>query len=275
MRKFLLFWLLIASFPAFAAQESVYDRVMKSGTLRCGYYVSAPYVIKDAATGKMSGIWYDYVEELGRWLGLKIDWAEETGYGDMVAAFDAHKIDAFCTGVWVNPSRSTVMDFVSPISYQLLYAYVRDGDTRFDKNIALINDPKIQVSCVDGEMSSIIPREDFPKSTQSCLPQLSALSDVYMNVTSGKADIVFTSPVAIAQFNKTNANKLRKVPTAYPIRIFPESLAVQRDQYEFRRMLDLATEFMVNTGKIDVILRKYQTSPDDFRHPIKPYEVSK
>jgi hypothetical protein len=42
------------SFPAFAVEkESAFDRVMKSGVIRCGYWVRSPMITKDLNTGEI------------------------------------------------------------------------------------------------------------------------------------------------------------------------------------------------------------------------------
>lgn len=51
---------LLMAFPAFAAEkESSYDRVMRTRTLRCGYGIFQPMIMKDPNTRKISGIFVD------------------------------------------------------------------------------------------------------------------------------------------------------------------------------------------------------------------------
>jgi len=51
--------------------DSVYDRVIQSGKIRCGYCVYNPGCLKDPATGKLSGIGVDALEVVAKNLGLK------------------------------------------------------------------------------------------------------------------------------------------------------------------------------------------------------------
>jgi hypothetical protein len=89
----ILFWI-VACVPAVYAQDTVYDRVMKSQTIRCGYGLWSVYLHKDPNTGKMGGIYYDYMEALGKNLGLKIEWTEEVGWGDYIAGLKGDRFDA-------------------------------------------------------------------------------------------------------------------------------------------------------------------------------------
>ena len=45
-------------------KESTYERVIRTGEIRCAYAVYEPPLIKDPNTGKLSGIFYDVMEEV-------------------------------------------------------------------------------------------------------------------------------------------------------------------------------------------------------------------
>ncbi len=260
--------------PALAAEkESTYDRVMRTNTIRCGYFNAMPYFMIDPATGKKSGIAYEYMERLGKELDLKIDWAAEVGYGDLIAALQSGKIDAFCSMLWNNPSRAKQIDFVMPLNFNVVRAYVRKGDTaRFKNGLATVNDEKIRISCVDGEMTALIANADFPKAQKVCLPQLSPMADMFMNVVTDKADIIFTAPDVVADFEKTNGDKLDELKLPSPVRIFPAAVAINRGEFEFLRMLDHTTSFLHSMGFIDQVLDKYETTPPNFMRMAKPYK---
>ena len=70
--------------PAISSRETAYDRVMRTRTLRCGYVLYAPAVMKSLNTGAFSGIVYEITELMGKRLGLKVEWAEEVSFGSMI-----------------------------------------------------------------------------------------------------------------------------------------------------------------------------------------------
>ena len=97
MKSFLIglfFIALTVSSVSFAGdKESAYDRVIRTGVLRCGYFVWAPHFSVNMKDGKKSGVYYDIIEELGKSLNLKIDWSYEYTLGQQVEALK-HKADA-------------------------------------------------------------------------------------------------------------------------------------------------------------------------------------
>ncbi len=120
---------LVFCFPHKAlADESVFDRVIKTRTINCGYSIGAPYVEKDPNTGKLSGINYDIMEDIGKALGLKINWVEETGIGDVVAGLDSNRFDVYCATLWPDPGRMQTMSYTSPLFFTPVHAYKTDRD---------------------------------------------------------------------------------------------------------------------------------------------------
>src|SRR5438874_1363658 len=78
----------------------VYDRVMSSGVIHCGYVVYPPGLLKDPNTGKLSGVFYDIMESAAKSLQLRLEWTEEVGWGSMIEGLQANRYDMICSPVW-------------------------------------------------------------------------------------------------------------------------------------------------------------------------------
>ena len=275
MKKiFLALLLLCLAAPAFAAdapKESVYDRVMRTGTIRCGYFLYPPALMKDPNTGAMSGIYYDYLEQLGHNLHLKIDWAEEIGLGDYPTALQNGRIDAMCSSIWINGARARAHDFVSPLFYLPLYLYTRTGDTRFDKDPMLLNDPKYKLAILEGGATDIIRREMFPKSGDYTLPQTTSPAELFLSLGASKADAVIYEPLTFSFFDKANPGKIRQA-SAKPVKVFASAIPVKHGEEAFRRMLSLATQEMQLSGSAEKILKKYETQKGAIYRVSTPYQ---
>lgn len=73
-------------------QETVYERIIKTGKIRAGYITYPPAAIKDAS-GKMTGIFVETLERAAQNLGLTVQWTEEVGWGDQIAGLEADRYD--------------------------------------------------------------------------------------------------------------------------------------------------------------------------------------
>lgn len=238
------------------ARESVYDRVMQSGTLRCGYALRYPFLQKDPNTGQLSGIAYDYTEALGEKLSLKIEWVQEAGLGEMVKDLNSGKFDAFCAALWPTAARAREIDFVHPIGRLPIYAFVRQDDTRFDQNYDGMNDAQVRFAVVDGYAQNKMIDLWFPKAQKIALPELSSFDELFQMLLTNKADIVVGEITVVNDFNAKNNNPLRRVPQP-PLGEFPLSTGVPGRKYELQRMLSLATMELINNGTMKKIFDKY------------------
>ncbi len=141
---------------------SVFDRIMETKTLRCGYIVYPPSLIKDVNTGAFSGISYDIITRLAKDLGLNVEWKEEVGPASMIEGLNTGRYDLMCTSVWTDSLRGTVALFTTPVYYTAMNVYARTGDNRFNGNLAAINSPSITIATLDGGLAARIASEDYP-----------------------------------------------------------------------------------------------------------------
>ncbi len=267
MRSFLvLFIALLVAAPAFAqdaAKETAFDRITRTGVIRCGYLIWPPSNMKDPNTGKMSGIMVDYVEALGKSLNLKIDWTTELNLGTYIDDLNTGRIDMECSGGWPNALRGKKLEYSMPVYYFPFYAYARIDDTRFDNNYGLINSQDVKVATADGGTDEILRLRRFPQSTQYALPQISSAAERYIAVATKKADIVFMDPASFVDFDRENPSVLKKVE-GKSLRVIPNNLSFAAGEYRLQQMINTATNELIYDGAIDRILDQYSASS----HPV-------
>ena len=258
------------SAPA-AKQESVYDRVIGSGVLKCGYGVWAPIIIKDVNTGQLSGIYYDYAESLAKALNLKIQWIE-VSWSEFPADLESGKIDAMCAGIWPSASKSKAMNFTAPIFYVAIHTFARQDDMRFDNAIEKINDGNITVATMDGEISNVLKTADFDKAKVLSLPSNASQPQILLNVADGKADVTFQDAYTGQQFMAHNPGKIKMVPGGEFIRTFGNTMALKKGEAELRNMLDTAGQELLQSGVVDKIITRYEEYPGTFYRVANPYK---
>lgn len=275
MKPLLLFAALSTlSLPALAAEsETAYDRVMRTGTLTCGYGVWAPNIIADVNNGAISGIFYDYAEALAKAAALKVEW-KEVAWGDFVLELKNGRIDAMCAGIWPTMARGREMIFVAPVNYVVINAYVRVDDTRFSGDLNKINDPAVTIATMDVEMSSIIAAADFPAAQTLSIPATGSQPQMLLNVATGKADVTFSDAATASEFMKANPGKLKPLPGGEAIRAFGNTIALGRKETELKSLLDIGTAELQQSGVIEKILKKYEATPGTIFRVSKPYEAT-
>jgi ABC-type amino acid transport substrate-binding protein len=257
--------------PSYAAEKyaDTYDRVTKTNTIRCGYFVWAPYFIKDSNTGKLSGANYEIMESLATSMGWKIDWVMEIGPGDIVPALETGKIDAYCLGVWQTPARAKTLTFIGALGYAGIYPYVRQDETRIE-SVDDIDRADITISTMEGEGASTLARQLYKKAKFFELPQTASYADLYLNVATKKADLVLSDVESVRTFLKNNPGTLKRA-TKQPIGTFPFSFVVQKGQERFANSLTQAQHIMLSTGELERIYKNYGMLTEGIYLPAKPY----
>lgn len=244
--------------------ESAYERVMQTRTIRCGYLEFEPNFVKDPATGKITGIFADLMDEIGRLQNLKVEWAEQGGVTSLLESLHLGRIDAVCSGLWPNALRAQHAEFSQPVFYNVLGVFARKGDARFDRDIKSLNDPSMRIAVIDGEMADQISSVDFPRAKKVSLPALSDFSQLLLTVQTGKADVTIAATHEAMAFEAHNPGTLHQVDAGHPIRIFPNVLFFRKGEFALASMLDNAIDEIYYSGHLDQIIAKYEKYPNSF-----------
>jgi ABC-type amino acid transport substrate-binding protein len=239
------------------AKETTYARVTRTKTLRCGYYIWPTFLEKDLQTGQIKGIFVDAIEELAKGYGWKVEWTAEINLSDFASALDTNRIDMICAGLGIVPQRTAHALFSTPIGYMPIIAYGRADDARFDSNQAAVNSPNVTLSTMEGEITSMIARTQFPQAKVLEITSMQGGPILFENVAAKKADIVFQDPASFEAYNEHNPNKLKMIPDV-GMGVFSVGYAIQADQTQFKWLIDTGIADLQNRGVIEQLFAKYK-----------------
>lgn len=277
-----------------ATQSTVYDRVVKSGVIRAGYLTYPPACVKDTKTGKLSGIFVEVLEKAAENCGLNVEWTEEVGWGAQIEGLDADRYDIVGSPVWANPTRGKLTTMSIPVYFSGIGIYVRKDDNRFTDDFSKtnspdartardrltddwskINSPDVRIATIDGETGDLIARTQFPKAKRVSLPQLTDISQLFLDVSSNKADVLFAEPYFAYEYLKSNPGTVKNIAAERPIRALGNCYMFRRGEFQYKQMLDVAIEDLLNSGFVDDLMKKYEPEPNTFYRVAKPYRLVK
>ena len=254
--------------------NSVYDKVISSGTLTACYVVTPPSLIKDPNTGKLSGTSFDVLEQAAKNLGLKLSWTTEVGWGEAIEALNTGKCDVLGSAIWGNSSRAKTSEFIEPIYYSAINAYVREGDTRFDGNLKTANNDKIKLAVADGSTTYLIAQRQFPNAQTVRMAETSNTGALIMEVVNGKADMTFGEASQVKLYQKNNPGKLRAVLNVKPVAVFEDVMLVKKGEYKLKSSIDGAIRELIYGGFVDKVLNEYEKdNPGVFYRVASPYII--
>jgi cystine transport system substrate-binding protein len=232
--------------------------------IRCGYVSNPPSCIIDPNTKKVSGIVAEAIERIASSAGLKVEWAEEVGFGTMVEGLRAGRYDLVPCAIWPTAARAREADFSDPLFYSGLGAYVRFNEKRFARGLSALDAPDIRIATIDGELAETIARAQFPKAKTVGLPQMSEISTMLLNVKENKADVAFVELYFAQQFLSKNPKSLVNLVADQPVRVFPNTILMRRGQPELKSFLNTAIQEQLNLGSVEQLISKYEPAPGTF-----------
>jgi polar amino acid transport system substrate-binding protein len=255
-------------------QDRAYKRVLETKTLRVGYISYPPSFVKDANTGAYSGIMNDVLQEMAKRMDLKVNYTEETAWGTMIEAVNSGRVDLVCTGLWPNATRGKLVDFTQPVYFSPIKAYVKAGNASFDGNLSAINAKSVKIATIDGEMTSIISKADFPNATTEAHPQTTDIAQMLLEVAGNKADVTFVESAVAAGFLQQSPGAVAEVKNVAPVRVFPNVMMLSKDEAKLLSALNTALDEVANTGGVDRIVGMYEKTPGLFMRRQLPYRSS-
>lgn len=271
MLRFFIGLVIVLWTPVFAWAGPIFDRIEKTGTLKCGYIVTEG-LQKNPNTGAIEGIIPDILAETARLLNLKIDWAEELNWGNFTEALKSGRIDAICTNFWMEPNASKYVAYTIPLYYSGLGVYVRADDNRFSgDNLDALNDPKVRVSTMEGEMSGVIADQDYPQAQKVVVMQLGDSSQLLMDIVSNKADVAFLDVAIGKRFERNNPGKVKNLVPNQPVRVFGNTIALPPNEPQIKTMFDATFAQLLNGTFVDRVLKKHIDISEGYYSAAKPY----
>ncbi len=217
------FSLLSAPVATAVAQENpsaVLDQIRASGVLKVPVMTGEePGYIKDPATGKWSGFYIDFLSDIAKEMGVKLQ-PVETTWGNLAADFQSNKIDV-AIGVNPNPKRGLVIDYLWEPIFTDAWAVLTPVGKPV-KNWSDLNDPSKRVVVQKGSTMQVVAEALLPKAKITLVEDRGL---ALMELQSGRTDGVILSIFDALQVSE---KKIGQVSLPQPILRNPATLAVAR-----------------------------------------------
>ncbi len=234
---------LLLSAPAPAqAQQSTWDKIMETKTLRMGVTQAPPWYSKNPSTGEWdSGLIVSIGKAMAEEMGVELEMVEVT-WATAIAAMQADKIDMMFLDA--TPKRALVVDYpFQPLLYISLAVLARDdldADRWEDLNNPGVSVAVPQATSMDAFLTRTIPNADIQR-----FPDNGAALAAFQ---SGRVDAVsLFHPPLLAARKKFGAGKI-VIPT--PAFSSPSSIAVRREADKtFRDWVSHTIFYYYETGR--------------------------
>jgi polar amino acid transport system substrate-binding protein len=223
-------------------QDSTWEQIKKTGKVRRGVFDYPPYYVRDKASGEWKGALVEMGKDIAKELDVKFEPVEVGGWGEVVLALQANKID-FHPGLQATPKRAASIDFAGPIYW---IEWVTVNNPKFKgKTWADYNKPDVKVAVMTGSADEVILRKMAPKATRV---EMKELSQIILAVSSGRAD-AFTTTVLSSMIAKSKNPDLGDFVNPEPRVALPGYIGLRmEDDIRWQKFLDRWAEWNILLG---------------------------
>ncbi|HXF97084.1 MAG TPA: transporter substrate-binding domain-containing protein [Gaiellaceae bacterium] len=240
--------LLAMGAPASSGQANPY-KLRSPGTLVVGMNLQYPpqmYLKK----GKPAGYDVELLKVLAKEMKVKLK-IQNLDFNGLIPGLVAKKFDMVSVGLVATPERKKVVSFTRPyVPYAQVLAARRNDTT--PARISAWNDPSKTITSLQGSTAEQLVQRTFPKAQSKSFPDQNA---AFLEVATGRADGIVVETYLVAQFNKSNGNRLKVVPFPRPLSVQYGSWAVQKGNTALIRYLN---RFLCKVQKSGLMGRIYQ-----------------
>jgi polar amino acid transport system substrate-binding protein len=243
--------MIAASQPAFAQERSDLETIRRSGVIRVGASLAAPYYTRDAR-GTWSGLIPDIMTIIAGYLGVRVEYVETT-WGTAAAGLQTNRFDIM--GAFnVTPDRALAVDFTRSLGDTTFGIMTITGDRNRFKTWEDVETAGIELLTVEGTGSHRTMRQLRPKMRWRGVPNRDTF---FLELESGRSVYALLDEIGAAQFIEArNRGHYIQVQPAYSS---PTNLAIRKAaNTELLRWLDQTLFFMGNVGQLEAIWAKYR-----------------
>lgn len=252
MKKAVIFLLavLVFAFAAIAqAGDSSWEQVKAKGVLAIGLDDAFPPMGFRLDDGTLTGFDIDSAEEVGKRLGLKIEW-QPTAWDGVIHSLNAKKFDCIWNGMTITPERSAEVLFTKP--------YIMDGQ------IAVISMGNKDVKSSKDLGGKVVGVQKGSPALEAAKTLKPAPSDIREYDTNPKAflDLESGRIASVVVDNVSGRYYIAQRPGKYLaltgfISSEPFGVAFRKNDVALRDMIQKTIDEMVADGTMSKISRKW------------------
>jgi polar amino acid transport system substrate-binding protein len=262
MRKTLLLlcscFVVLFAMSALAADDS-WDRAKKAGKLVIGLDDSFPPMGYRQADGKLVGFDIDAAEEVGKRLGLRIEW-QPTAWDGVIHSLNARKFDCIWNGMTITPERAREVAFTRPYIMDGQIAVVNFEEKRF-KGLKDLKNFKAGTQKGSSGLEAVKKLPNAPAELKEYEDYPKALLDL----EAGRIDVVVVDNVTGRDMIAKRPGKFRILPGM--ISKEPFGVAFRKEDAALRGRVQKTLDMMVKDGTLAKISRKWFA--EDITNPKK------
>ena len=250
---------LLICLTACARPDAAWDRLRETRTLRVGMDASFPPFEAVVADGTLAGFDVDLAQELGRRLGVEVQFVANLPYDGLYDALAVSRVDAIISALVVNPARMADFAYSTPYfdAGQVLVVRVREAGI---EEIADLSGRTLAVEF--GTQGDVEARKWARQAPGLAIVPYQTAAEALAAVTAGEAEVALVDHVsALAAVRPADLSgsgvesRLRIVGT--PVVEEPYAIAVRRESRYLLRAVNGVLAEMKADGTLEELVARW------------------
>jgi len=201
--------------------------------------------------GKPAGYDVELLNAVAKQLGVKVK-IENLAFNGLIPGLVSKKFDMVSVGLSPTPERRKAISFSRAyVPYAQILA-AKKGDTT-GASMTAWNDSGKTITSLQGSTAEQLVKSDFPKAKSDSFPDQNS---AFLQVATGRADGIVVENYLLAQFNKSNGNKLQQVPFPKPLQVQYGAYGVQKGNTALVKALNGAICKLQANGQLAKIYKQ-------------------
>lgn len=209
----LLLAILTGVYALLSSEESTFERVARTGVIRIGYAVEAPFAFVDAQ-GQVSGESPAVARTVWQRLGIRTEWVQ-TDFASLIPQLRTGRFDQIASGLFIRPDRQQLVAFTQPSLCLQPALLVRQGNPLQLRSLAdIAYQEQARLAVITGAVEAAdAARAGIPgdRILAFATPDLAIQA-----MQQGQADALALSAPAIKQLAARHTDMQRSQPLTTP-----------------------------------------------------------
>ena len=225
--------------------------LMKPGTLTVGMTLQFKPEMYLDAKGKPAGYDVILLKALAKKWGVKLN-IKNLDFNGLIPGLVSKKFDMVSVGLSATPERRKSISFSRAyVPYAQILAAAKSDTT--PATIDAWNVSSKTITSLQGSTAEQLVKKDFPKAKSDSFPDQNS---AFLQVATGRANGIVVENYLLAQFNKSNGNKLAEVPFPKPLQVQYGAYGVQKGNSALVKALNKAICKLQTSGQLASIYQR-------------------
>lgn len=255
--------------PADAQSRSILSQIENSGEMTVCYADVTPDSYENPKTGQWTGVFVDLVDELAKWMHVKVRPVNVT-WATAVSAIKQGECELFGASLLYNAPRAMQIEYIVPFSKKGSNAVILAANPKQFTKPLDFDKPGVKLAVIAGSRDQFVAEREFPKAKILAYQSPTDIG-LFAAVRNGDADAAFANGLTIRWWlQNTDNKKWARIAFADDLSVQPNGWAIAYGHPKWKSFLDSFARYVAAEHQAEHLYASYLARKSLFTSPTTP-----